>query len=77
MSVNHDAAWADFWSQNGKQGQASGCLPAGRQGIVQAQRQTWHAFARPLPRSARILDVATGDGRVMGWMVKARRDLNN
>jgi SAM-dependent methyltransferase len=75
MSTNHDAAWADFWSQNGKQGQASGCLPAGWQGIDQVQQQTWHAFAQTLPRAARGLDIATGDGRVMSWMVKARRDL--
>ncbi len=75
MSANHETAWADFWSQNGKQGQASGCLPAGWRGIDQVQQQIWNAFAKPLPRAARVLDIATGDGRVMGWMVKVRRDL--
>ena len=28
-----------------------------------------------MPKSARVLDLATGDGRVMGWLLGARRDL--
>ncbi len=32
-------------------------------------------FARELPKSARVLDLATGDGCVMRWMLSVRSDL--
>lgn len=66
--------WGEFWSS--KEGTVGGgCLPTRWDGIDKPQRFAWQAFARQLPRSAHVLDLATGDGRVMGWLLGARRDL--
>ena len=66
--------WGDFWaSKEGALG--GGCLPARWVGIDTNQRATWQGFARLLPKGARVIDLATGDGRVMGWLLGARRDL--
>jgi SAM-dependent methyltransferase len=64
--------WDRFWTGHGTAG--GGCLPGGGP-VERAQRQTWHEFARSLPRGARVLDLGTGDGRVMGWLLERRRDL--
>ena len=74
MSDKDAAAWGDFWADNKNLG-GGGCLPSGWQSIDQAQQQCWHDFAKNITKSARILDVATGDGRVMAWLLAARRDL--
>ncbi|WP_052761766.1 class I SAM-dependent methyltransferase [Aurantiacibacter luteus] len=37
--------------------------------------QTWAGFARGLPRKARVLDIASGDGCVMADLLRARSDL--
>lgn len=73
MSVDHRGAWSDFWAQNSN-GQ-TGCLPAARQRIEAAQRGAWTEFAGKLPRNAHVLDLATGNGQVMSWLLSARRDL--
>ncbi len=75
MTSSHDAAWTDFWAQNQNAGQGGGCLPAKWQSIETAQRAMWDAFAKGLPKGASVIDVATGDGRVMGWLLAKRRDL--
>lgn len=75
MASNPHAAWNEFWALNKGSGQDGGCLPAGYQGIHGAQSATWTAFAKSLPKKARVLDLATGDGRVMDWLLSARRDL--
>ncbi|MDQ3471459.1 MAG: class I SAM-dependent methyltransferase [Pseudomonadota bacterium] len=67
-------AWDQFWTDEQRKG-GGGCLSARWQGIDAVQRQAWQAFARILPKGARVLDLATGDGRVMGWLVGCRRDL--
>lgn len=67
-------AWEQFWTDEQRKG-GGGCLSARWQGIEAAQRQAWQEFARTLPKAARVLDLGTGDGRVMGWLVGARRDL--
>ena len=72
---DHSDAWGAFWSANRDGGQDGGCLPARWQPIDTAQRKVWGSFARRLPKGARVLDLATGDGRVMGWLLKARGDL--
>lgn len=69
------AAWNEFWALNKGSGQDGGCLPSGYQGINGAQAKIWAEFASALPKKARVLDMATGDGRVMGWLLGARRDL--
>ena len=65
-------AWADFWSTAASGG---GCLPSGHAGIEAAQRSLWEEFARALPRKARVLDLATGDGAVLKMLARVRRDL--
>jgi len=75
MTSPHDKAWSDFWAQNRNSGQSGGCLPEKWQGIDAVQKEFWRKFAADIPRKARVLDVATGDGRVMAWMLARRRDL--
>ncbi len=67
-------AWGDFWASQTDQG-GGGCLSARWRVIDDAQRGAWRAFARSLPQKAKLVDLATGDGRVMGWLLEARRDL--
>jgi SAM-dependent methyltransferase len=68
------AAWGDFWASNSG-GSDGGCLPARWAAIEQAQQRAWHAFIADLPEGAAVLDLATGDGRVLRWMRAARGDL--
>jgi SAM-dependent methyltransferase len=68
------AAWSDFWAANAG-ARRGGCLPERWAAIEEAQRATWYAFIAPLPQAVRVLDLATGDGRVLGWMREARPDL--
>ena len=74
--------WGDFWAQNARArpGQASpdggGCLPARWAAIEDAQRSAWQSFVGPLPNKARLLDLATGDGRVLRWIRDNRGDLS-
>ena len=66
--------WGDFWAAN-EGAVGGGCLPTRWAGIDTAQREAWQDFARQMPKHARVLDLATGDGRVMGWLLGVRRDL--
>ncbi len=75
MASNPHAAWSEFWALNKGSGQDGGCLPAGYQGINNTQKQAWSRFAPSLLKNARVLDLATGDGRVMAWLMATRRDL--
>ncbi|MCB2082931.1 MAG: class I SAM-dependent methyltransferase [Sphingomonadaceae bacterium] len=74
MNKAHGSAWQDFWADN-VDSCAGGCLPQQWHGIVTAQIGCWQRLAKHLPRKARILDIATGDGRVMDWVMRARRDI--
>lgn len=70
--------WAEFWSdaaRGGKSTMEGGCLPHHSAALEAAQKTAWHRFAQTVPRSARLLDLATGDGRVLKWMLARRRDL--
>lgn len=69
-----EAAWADFWRHGGA-GPESGCLPLALRAIDAVQTQVWQDLARSLRRGARVLDLATGDGAVLGKMRRARSDL--
>lgn len=75
MNSPHDQAWKVFWARNQSGGSDSGCLPAAWERIVAAQLPAWQQFASTLPPNARVLDLATGDGRVMRWLLGKRRDL--
>ena len=72
----HDA-WSAFWERQGRTGgkRSGGCLPETQQSIDRMRAEVWKDFARSLPRNARVLDLATGDGLVMAHMLAARRDL--
>ena len=67
-------AWNDFWAANAGGGRG-GCLPQRWAAIEEAQRAAWREFIADLPKNARVLDLATGDGRVLGWMQRERGDL--
>jgi SAM-dependent methyltransferase len=68
------AAWSDFWAANAGSGEG-GCLPQRWAAIEQAQRSAWRGFVAEVPEGASVLDLATGDGRVLGWMRAERADL--
>ncbi|MEC7818582.1 MAG: class I SAM-dependent methyltransferase [Pseudomonadota bacterium] len=72
--TGEQTAWTMFWEQNPRGG-ASGCLPQGSQFIEDAQRKVWQEFARGIPQGGAVLDLATGDGRVLAWIGAARSDL--
>ena len=65
--------WDRFWTGDGRTG--GGCLPDAHNSLERVQREVWHDFARTLPRNAKVLDLGTGDGRVMRWLLERRRDL--
>ena len=67
-------AWGEFWANNSG-GDANGCLPERWAAIEDAQRQAWLGFVGDLPEGAAILDLATGDGRVLHWIYEARSDM--
>lgn len=67
-------AWGDFWANNAG-GNANGCLPERWAAIEDAQKEHWHRFVEGMKKGASILDLATGDGRVLRWMREARPDL--
>lgn len=72
---DHAKAWGDFWARNQAGSDAGGCLPQRWSGIEERQKAAWAGFAKQLPKGARLLDLATGDGRVMRWLLAGRRDL--
>ena len=74
MTGRDPRAWDKFWATEQTRG-GGGCLPGRSPAIEAAQRRAWQAFAIKLPRNATVLDLATGDGRVMAWMFDARSDL--
>lgn len=72
--------WDAFWAQNarapgGVSADGGGCLPQRWAAIEDAQRGAWANFVAPLPQDARLLDLATGDGRVLRWIQELRKDL--
>jgi SAM-dependent methyltransferase len=71
------AAWNAYWQGSGKVAQSvqTGCLPDAWPGIAQVQGKAWKQFVRRLPKGAPLLDLGTGDGRAIAWMLEARRDL--
>lgn len=70
MTDHSSDAWGAFWAQ-----QPGGCLPQGQGSLGAIQEAVWRRFAAILPQGARVLDLATGDGRVMGWIHGERADL--
>ena len=66
--------WEGFWAQRGR-GPESGCLLGALEAIDAVQNQVWQAFAATLKPRASVLDLATGDGIVLGKMHARRSDL--
>lgn len=64
-------AWSDYWS-----GRPSGCLPDASSPLERAFRDEWCRVAGALPERARVLDLASGSGAVLGWLLEARPDLD-
>ncbi len=76
MNTQDDTrAWGDFWKQNVSGSQTGGCLPTAYAPIEEVQKRAWAGFAKALPKGARVIDLATGDGRVMRWLLAVRRDV--
>lgn len=67
-------AWSDFWARQSASG-SGGCLPDGWSNIEAVQKAAWQGFAAQLPPSGHLLDLATGDGRVMAWLRETRPDI--
>lgn len=74
MTRGEDGVWTRYWSAAGSR-HGAGCLPNAGGAVESAQRRVWHDFAATLPRGAKVLDLATGNGVVLGWLAAARRDL--
>ena len=74
-SEQDERAWGSFWQREASRGEGGGCLPTAYEAIDAAQREIWHEFASRLPKNAAVLDIATGDGRVMKHLLSDRRDL--
>jgi SAM-dependent methyltransferase len=70
----NNRSWNDFWESSQAH---SGCGASSTQwdAIETAQRPFWESFAMTLPKGARVVDLATGNGVVMGLLMGARRDL--
>ena len=66
-----DKAWGEFWAHNARKG-GGGCMPQRWAAIEQAQQAAWQAFIEQVPGTPRILDLATGDGRVLAWLMQMR-----
>lgn len=76
MTSPAEQAWRDFWSlPAGSQVRPAGCLPSQMDPVSKQQAAAWQAFAPLIPENASVLDLASGDGRVMGWLRAARPDL--
>lgn len=65
--------WSRFWEQ--RSGTDGGCLPHAFELIDRALARAWRDFAGSLPRGGKVLDLATGDGVVLGRLRAARHDL--
>ena len=73
FALSANSAWSAFW-RNQPVG-AAGCLAGAPEAVAKALRAAWEEFARNLPRSAAVLDIATGDGAVPRIMARRRTDL--
>lgn len=67
-------AWKDFWARQSQSG-GGGCLPARWAEIENAQKAAWRNFAKRLAPKPRLLDLATGDARVLHWLRDIRPDI--
>jgi SAM-dependent methyltransferase len=74
-----DPAWSDFWARNARANQGGaaeggGCLPARWHAIEKAQASAWAGFVEGLDDRSALLDLATGDARVLRWIQQMKPD---
>lgn len=72
--------WGDFWALNSRpganaNGDSGGCLPQRWAAIENGQRAAWLGFVDRVEDGGRVLDLATGDSRVLRWLQGKRPDL--
>jgi SAM-dependent methyltransferase len=72
--TKENEAWNVYWAQNQKKA-GGGCLPCADASIDGALTLWWNDFARDLPRKARVIDMASGNGVVLIKLLKSRPDL--
>lgn len=66
-----EQAWSDYW-----RGRPSGCLPDASPLLERLFREEWCRFAVFLPERASVLDLASGSGAVLRWLLEAKPDLD-
>lgn len=66
-----EKAWGEFWARNARKG-GGGCMPQRWAAIEQAQQAAWKGFIEQVGGTPRVLDLATGDGRVLAWLMQMR-----
>jgi SAM-dependent methyltransferase len=67
-------AWEKWWQQATKNGQTH-CLPFLDQSTKDSLLGFWGDFAKPLPKGASCIDLASGSGIVISMMLHHRPDL--
>lgn len=66
--MNSGHAWRDYWRED----RLAACVPENLAAAA-AIESHWTGFFRQLPDGARVLDVATGNGVLAYWAVRAAR----
>ena len=68
--------WGEFWQRNSGGGTTGESGSQRWDAIERAQQTAWRGFIAGVSQNAAILDLATGDGRVLRWMKALRPDLH-
>lgn len=69
------AAWKAFWERQ-RNTSAPGVVSQEWSEITRAQFDAWTGFARHLPNGARVLDLATGNGKLIEMLQAVRNDIS-
>lgn len=76
MNDNRETdAWKAFW-QRQQQGSSPAVVSAEWSAITTAQFSAWTKFAEFLPESSRLLDVASGNGKLIEMLQSMRGDIS-
>lgn len=70
----HDA-WNTYWERQDRSAAGVQAMPDDWLALNRRRADHWQEYARTLPRNARVLDLASGDGAVMAHLLGVRRDL--
>lgn len=69
-----EEVWKDFWNRQ-RQTTSPAVVSAEWNAISKAQFESWANFAEQIPQNARVLDIATGSGKVPLMLRHIRPDL--